>query len=272
MVVAEQPCFPCREPLLRLRSLVMVDEDYHSGDLFDWAIRQIEAGYSTHGLGLGWRFLLSPRNTLSNRAPLWLMGLNPGGNLWEENSPCVEHGTAFYREYWDGNNRYDKLQEQVQSLFHHLADSLGEEPQSLSARCLCSNIIPFRTRSEQELLHYNRKDTRRYAHNLWGRIIRELRPTVIVCYHQFTFSCMTQIHRRYLTQVNNQSEPTGWGKDKKRQYPWEVRDYCNGSYCTSIFRVPHLSRYTIFSSPQCGPYVEKFRQELIARLHTSMSL
>src|SRR2546421_606458 len=120
-------------------------------DLFDRSMASIERAYVQLGHTIGWRFLTSPRATLSPKSTIGLVTLNPGGDSEPADHPRAssEAGSAYLIETWAGNTRgAAPLQLQVQALFRSLTRHLGEDG-SLSTfinqRVMSAHFIPFRS-------------------------------------------------------------------------------------------------------------------------------
>ena len=63
---------------------------------FDKMVAEISAAYGSAGdVNLGWRFLYSPKSTLSDNTGVAIIGLNPGGSEREPPLPSVESGNAW---------------------------------------------------------------------------------------------------------------------------------------------------------------------------------
>jgi len=221
----------------------MVDEEHHSGDLFDSAVRQIEAAYSAYEFTLGWRFLYTPRSTLKSRTRLWFIGLNPGGKNKEQCLASCEGGNAYRVEKWP--NRGPLLQKRVCGLFELIAWYCGICSKELLDTSLCANIVPFRTQNKRALLNHCREkkiDINRFIESLWGPIFRQYTPVVIVCMSQEAQKFLgTQLSEASFDRTDVLDEPTFYGRSK-----WHRSDYSDGKRAIRLVRIPHLSRHALF--------------------------
>src|SRR5690606_7164545 len=86
-------------------------------------IKSIEESYETLDHELGWRFLTSPRRTLSPDTEAVFITLNPGGAIVShaaQRESC-EAGSPYLTETWKGQEPgADPLQRQIQSLYSFL--------------------------------------------------------------------------------------------------------------------------------------------------------
>jgi len=140
---------------------------------------EIEAAYDRLGHKHGWRFLYTPKRTLSPETRLATVGINPGGGDWEEPCSSVEAGSAYRTETWPGNG--PALQAQIQLLYRELARKVGApSPEQLMDETLAANFYPFRSTREGRLA--NKVASREFSRQLWRTILRHVNPRVWICF------------------------------------------------------------------------------------------
>jgi len=185
----------------------------------------IDTEYGQRGDTLGWRWLYSPRQTLS-RANVALVGLNPGGSSYEPPVPSSEQGSAYATESWGGlPPGHSTLQRQVLSLF----SCLGVKADDV----LTGNLVPFRSRSWEALV--NRPAAVTFGQRLWQEVFAAHRPEMIIAMGNTARDALVEVlgayDRKYVT-VN-------WGSLVGTY--WALP---NGGRLVGL---PHLSRYGIIT-------------------------
>ncbi|MGE3594154.1 MAG: hypothetical protein AB7N70_01295 [Dehalococcoidia bacterium] len=151
---------------------------------FDDCIRDVEAAYKRLGHTMGWRFLTSPRATLSPKTRIALITLNPGGDREPPEHPRAssDAGSSYCVETWPGHAEGGApLQRQVQSLCRGLQRHLNDDqplPQFMATAVLSAHFIPFRSPSFDAL--HNRQASIKFGRDLWTRILNQWRPRLIL--------------------------------------------------------------------------------------------
>lgn len=216
---------------------------------FDQAIEKIEQFYRLHPTGMGWRFAYGPKSSLISDFPVWLIGINPGGSGPDKAEPSREDGNGYRLERWSDHGTANPLQTNVLRLFQMLGKSLEEPWEQLLDQCFTTNACPFRTSS---VVHLKKilPTWQEISNRLWKPLLLRHRPHVIICIgeipHRVMHDALTAngIHR-----VSRSQHPTGWGK-----YMWYEEHYRADEQKLALIRVPHLSRFTIFTREKCLPY------------------
>src|SRR6059058_1365768 len=143
-------------------------------DLFLDSVAEIRAAYARLGHRRGWRFLVTPRRTLTSDAKVAFLTQNPGG---KESDPThgeasCEAGSAYIHEQWVGfPPGAAPLQRQVRAMFAWL----GLDPNAI----LSAYFIPFRSPSYSELVAP--EESFEFGVMLWRRIFTEVHPVLVVC-------------------------------------------------------------------------------------------
>jgi hypothetical protein len=221
-----------------------------SNALFRTCCADIEAAYQSLGHRLGWRFLSGPKANLNPSNKLAFISLNPGGSYDPPDHPheSQERGSAYLVESWDGcPPGQSKLQVQVNAMFKLLADRMGGgDYRSLMNRSLMGHFIPFRSPNFDSL--NNKAESLAFANQLWSKIFNHIAPRTVITMDNHTFD-----HVRKIIEAGSSREssehvqlPTGWGS-----YMADVVRYGAGGSRLTLVRIPHLSRFTIFTSQKC---------------------
>jgi len=224
-------------------------------------IASIESSYEHLGHQLGWRFLNTPRRTLSPRVRIGLITLNPGGTYEPVDHPraSYEGGNAYLTERWPGHEPgAASLQHQVQCLFASLSRHLGRvSPLShfMSEEVLMGYFVPFRSPRLARLPH--RAESIAFAKALWARVLRSWHPRLLLTIDTEAFSAIREI----ITEVNGyhvqeqRRFDTGWG-----DYQAEAirLDAGGDAGAVMLARLPHLSTFKLFSRPACQSHMEQF--------------
>lgn len=229
--------------------------------LFDSCCADIETTYHRLGHRLGWRFLSGPRATLSPACRIAFITLNPGGDYDSPNHPreSQEAGSAFLVESWDGRPAgQSKLQVQVGALFGHLAARVGGgDHRALMNSTLTGHFIPFRSPSFDLL--GNKVESLDFGERLWSRIFEHIAPQIVITMDTHSFKRMRGIIKR--SRPNDPERhmqlPTGWGN-----YMADIVHYGDPGHRVTLARLPHLSRFTIFTSAKCRVAVPLLMDEI----------
>ena len=210
--------------------------------LFDSMVNEIRLAYDAAAdLSLGWRFLYSPKLTLTRNTGLAIFGYNPGGPAFEPPIPSVEAGNAWLTsvERWPSANTQPNFMRFMGKALRQVAN--GQIAQYLT-RSLTSNLIPFRSKSAMGLP--------RWAHDwgisFWTKHIELIRSQeVIVAVGNASGdsrSPFAGIAKVLLDQgaalVASEDWPSGWGEQVVR-----FRRFSSGESTVSVIGVPHFSRF-----------------------------
>jgi hypothetical protein len=194
----------------------------------------IQQEYDRLGYSLGWRFLTCPESHATDPKAL-IISLNPAGR--EEHGPpwSQEAGSAYVVESWKGLPAGNApLQIQVQRLVERLGLDIGQ--------VLSGHFVPFRSPSWDELAH--REEAISFGKKLWYQFASGLKPRRVICIgHEVS------THLRGLFGVHKlRDRPSGWGPQKIRT--------ATGRNGLQLVSLPHLSRFTLFTSEACQPYLD----------------
>lgn len=224
---------------------------------FDGYVREIEDAYAKFGYTLGWRFLCVSRKVLTNTVDIALIACNPGGDRIPPDHPTgsCEHGCAYLVEKWRGGPRgRAPLQIQVQTLFQALygMTHLGSSFEDLMERSLIGYFVPFRSRSVSDLPCKEKSFA--LGKSLWSRILMSTRPRLVVCIDRYTYRELMHILPSSLDVrlCSSQKMATGWGG-----YSADLHRFNGPVVRVCLLRLPHLSRFTLFTSTKCRIYVEE---------------
>lgn len=218
--------------------------------LFEQCCTDIQAEYQRLGHSIGWRFLSGPKANLAGPSDLAFISLNPGGRddpPWHPHG-SQEKGSAYLVESWDGMPPgQSNLQIQVKAMFQGLATRRSvANYQELMNNTLMGYFIPFRS---PNLASLNRKsESIAFGRRLWSGIFDHIAPRLIITIDNQTYkqiSCIVRDHRPG-SQEEAYRLPTGWG-----DYMADVSYFRCGNDRITIARLPHLSRFGIFTSQKC---------------------
>lgn len=229
--------------------------------LFNDCCADIESAYHRLGHRLGWRFLSGPKATLSPASRIAFITLNPGGDYDSPDHPreSQEQGSAFIVESWDGKPAgQSKLQVQVGALFGHLAARVGNgDRKALMNTTLTGHFIPFRSPSFDLL--GNKSESLAFGEQLWAKIFEHIAPQIVITMDTHSFKRVRGIikHRRPNNPERHMQLPTGWGN-----YMADVVHYGDPGRLVTLARLPHLSRFTIFTSAKCRAAVPRLMDEI----------
>ena len=237
-------------------------------DLFDECVSRIEAGYHDLGHQLGWQFLYTSKRTFSRNAPLWFIGLNPGGAEHRDPVRSFEEGNAYRVDRWGGRGKGgslpgpNPLQRQIIRLFQHIAEKSGADHVELMDSTLTANFCPFRSPSWNALA--NRKETLCLSKKLWGDISKSLLPRAIVTIStQATTGLVQSLDGIGYTVKNRDRIFVGWGK-----ISGEKIKLSNGTGEILIVRFPHFSRFPIIGRPESDDAVCILVDEIVSAIES----
>jgi hypothetical protein len=216
---------------------------------------EIERAYVRLGHRMGWRFLGSPQATLNPETAIALITLNPDGSAERPDHAreSSEAGSAYVVESWRHGNAPGEapLQREVRRLFAMLAAALGEpDGDQLLHRSLAAYFVPFRSPTVDALAR--RRESFAFASQLWARLFQHLDPKLVITIDRGTARCLARIlTEKFAVVPSRQAIPIGWGS-----YTAEVLAFESGDSLRTLLRLPHLSRFRVFSRPQSQPYLE----------------
>lgn len=227
------------------------------------AVSAIEAAYNELGYDLGWRFLYSPRRTLSASSSLMLVGLNPGGDSYVPPKPSVEGGNAFRTEPdWSADGK--RLQEEVRLMFRRLATAMRQPDEwpVIMDRALVANFCPFRSSRWNDLPR--QEEAIAFSIHLWKQMFTEagVRPAVIISNGKKAVPFFRQVLLNLgFEQLQVYEGPTGWGS-----YTYSVDVLGDSRGEILIAGLPHLSTFKLFSSSKCTQTTQGLLETIAARL------
>ena len=208
-------------------------------DFLDQLTNEIDGAYRDLGHTLGWRFITSPKRTLSPDTDVVFIALNPGGrtNNLDHPSASSEAGSAYLVESWGRNPPGEnKLQLQVQSMY----EILNVPPESV----LSGQMVPFRSPSWDELP--NRQESLRFGTAIWKQVLEYVRPRLVIGMGKSVIRpCLLNILGN---PYQSAAIPVRWG-------PVTV-SVDKFKYC-SVVTFPHLSRFGIMTRGASRSRIEK---------------
>lgn len=195
----------------------------------------IESKYTELGHKLGWRFITCPvAQAISPKVVI--VSLNPAGREQHGPSWSQEEGSAYLIESWNGYPAgQSPLQIQVQKLVERLGVTFDE--------VLSGQFVPFRSPSWNELVKQD--DSIAFGKKLWFEFSCDLQPETIVCIgHE------TSKHLKAVFGVDKLIEKSsGWGN--------QTIKIGKGRGGLKLISLPHLSRFSLFTSDQCQPFLDE---------------
>jgi hypothetical protein len=154
-------------------------------------------------------------------------------------------------ERWGAEPGRSALQVQVLALLDSLRARLRPDVglTTFSDRVLGGYYVPFRSPSFSALM--SPAKSLEFALELWGVILREWTPPVLVTIDRLGFSGVQRILTRHLSMQITQERafPTGWGHCSADVVKLES----GFRPTTTLIRLPHLSTYKLFSREECQP-------------------
>lgn len=226
-----------------------------ANSLFEQCVREIEDAYAELGHQLGWRFLSVGKDVLDTPVKIALITLNPGGNVNPPDHPTssCESGVSYLVERWDGAQPgQSKLQIQVRGLFRMLAESIAFQGtyQQLMERSLIAHFVPFRSPRLAELPR--QRESLEFGHRLWRQLLPVSAPKLIICLGR---DVQTELRKLIPIATGSRLETsasylTGWGT-----YTAEIDEFKTQSETIQLLYLPHLSTWTLFTSPKCANHM-----------------
>lgn len=251
-------------------------------------------GLDFRGRGKGFLTCREPEDafdTLSRR--IAFLSLNPGDKTEYPadrfaDSPAYEitacNAEYFFYEEWDGDNSGGKapLQVQLQRFFLWLHSYFREQkapgilekqlpiPSPLAEEVaqwteknvLSAYFIPFRSQclrskgNDDNSLKYP-DESLAFAKLLWADIFKRWTPAYIFVIDRDSFNSLKS--EDFGIYTHKESGYIGWGNVK-----YEVGTIEKGGKKTILARLPHLSRYKIFSQEKCREKIEAFFKAVFA--------
>ena len=122
---------------------------------------------------------------------------------------------------------------------------------------LTGHFIPFRSPSFDLLS--NKTESLEFGEQLWARIFEHIAPQIIITMDTHSFKRVRGIikHRRPGEPERHMQLPTGWGN-----YMADIVHYGEPGHRVTLARLPHLSRFTIFTSAKCRAAVPRLMDEI----------
>ena len=228
---------------------------------FNSFCRKIQRQHKRLGHKYGWRFLYTPKKTLSPKTKIVFIGLNPGGGKKEDPKPSVETGNAYREtvEPW-ANGELSPLQRQVSAFYALLSSAWpGTNVRTLMDGSLSANFIPFRSGNIANL--NDTEGSLRFAKELWDDILDLIAPTVIVTMGSDVTRHLDQLLKsRDGVQIDDQPK-CDWGNVRYR-----LASTILAGKKVLLIGLPHLSRFRIFGRKNdertFAPLVKAMKQHL----------
>ena len=231
--------------------------------VFEQCCADIQAEYQRLGHAIGWRFLSGPRANLERKTEVAFISLNPGGRDDPPGHPheSQERGSAYLVESWDGMPPgQSNLQVQVKAMFRELATRKGAANyQDLMNNTLMGYFIPFRSPNFESL--NRRPESIAFGQRLWSGIFDHIAPKLIITIDNQTFKHVSGIIRDGRPGWGEETNrvPTGWGG-----YMADITRFKGERGGITIARLPHLSRFGIFTSQKCRAAVPALMDAITA--------
>lgn len=216
----------------------------------------IESEYRRLGYNLGWSLIYGPYETMWHpRYPVAFFGLNPGGAQFEKPQLSNEEGSSYICEEWGMDKGRAPLQIQVQNLFESLAKALGKgiTGNELLHGSMSANLVPFRSATWRALPRH--AEALDFSKSLWRDRIASVPCNLYITMSKVSFNSILQLLKKevgFEPMGVGVTEPVGWGKAH-----YEIQDFTSKFGPIAVIRLPHLSRYKIFSSGNCESAIEK---------------
>lgn len=169
-------------------------------ELFAECAEVTAEAYCALGHSLGWRWLTGPSASLSHECEIAFVTLNPGGGAESahQSGASYEDGSSYVTESWMHQPAGQApLQRQVQALFREVMTHRGEVGAVgtyIATRVLTGHFVPFRSPSLAALA--NKNASLEFARDLWGRVLSQWRPRLIITMDREAYSGLTGIVAR----------------------------------------------------------------------------
>jgi len=124
--------------------------------------------------------------------------------------------------------------------------------ETLMNASLAANYVPFRTENESKI---KKEDV--FAQELWGKIFDFIQPRVVICISVLSFNGIKNVlkSKNYSETLPEKEEPIGWGK-----VTYSIMEFEKEGRNITLVRLPHLSRYRVFSENRNEECKEKIKQ------------
>ena len=226
-----------------------------TNDIFQNTIDQIEDFYQDHDYEIGWRFLTCSKAVLKNNPEIAFITLNPGGGRTypEHPSPSCEKGSPYLDESWGGKEPgKGKLQIQIQKMFGKLREKTNYSgtTREFIESTLSGHFVPFRSPNLNDLK--DKKEAFDFGEKIWSETLETVRPKLFICIDKETAKRLRKIIADTYKLRDNPLPPleTGWGKTTA-----DIIEFGDKAEIR-LLRLPHLSRFTLFTSEQCEEKIE----------------
>lgn len=218
---------------------------------------RINTAYSELKYDLGWSFLYTPLRTLKRaKYPVCFFGLNPGGDNDYGASLSSEAGCAYRPEVEDWGRQ--NLQRQIVRLYSELAKRCFPDlsVKELMDNSLAANLVPFRSPSWESLPR--NKEALAFSKELWRPFFKDSPAVVYFSMGKVTYQAIkSMLVDVGFEQTEERSAKIGWGN-----ILYQVSRFKRGEQVVMVVRLPHLSRYQIFSSQKCQPAIDDIMSEI----------
>ena len=216
---------------------------------------QIENFYQYHGYELGWRFLTCSKAVLKSSPKIAFITLNPGGSRMRDDHPSAscEEGSPYLNESWGGKKPGESaLQIQIQKMFGKIHEKVNYpgSKHKLIESTLSGHFVPFRSPRLNDLK--DKKEAFNFGEKIWGEILETVRPRLFICINKETAERIRKIIATIYNLPESKSckPQTGWG-----DYTADIVEFGNKAE-VKLLRLPHLSRFTLFTREKCEEEVE----------------
>jgi hypothetical protein len=213
---------------------------------FESLVNQIDEKYLQLSHTQSWRFLTSPKSTLSKRTDAIFITLNPGGDkiTHERDKESCEHGSPYLYESWKGcPPGEESLQKQIQILYRELDWEFDS--------VLSGQLVPFRSPSWSELPRQG--ESLEFGIQLWREVINCVKPNIIVAMGKSELrSPLIKILGK---PKASETHSVGWGNISASL---DIFASCK------LLSLPHLSRFKIMGRPQSQTCINT----IVSRVHS----
>jgi len=206
---------------------------------FESLIQDIDKEYKRLQHTLSWRFLTSPKSTLSPTTNSVFLTLNPGGDklTHEKDKESCENGSPYLHESWKNfAPGQELLQKQIQMLFSELDWTFDS--------VLSGQLVPFRSPSWAELP--NQKASLRFGVALWKRVLEYVKPCLVVAMGKSELR--TPLVDILGSPNGTETHSVGWGNISASL---DMFENCK------LLTLPHLSRFKLMGRPESRHPINK---------------
>lgn len=192
---------------------------------------------------------------LKSNPKIAFITLNPGGSRMRDDHPSAscEEGSPYLNESWGGKKPGEsKLQIQIRKMFGKIHEKLNypDSKRELIESTLSGHFVPFRSPNLGALK--DKKEAFDFGEKIWSEILASVQPELFVCINVET----TKRIRKIIATIYNLPEgkpcklETGWGNTTA-----EIFEFGDNAQI-KILRLPHLSRFTLFTREKSKEEVE----------------